>query len=450
MRADIKCFGVAIGLGLFFATAQADPTTQEKPNVVLILADDLGYGDISCYGNKRNKTPNLDQLAENGVLLTQCYSSAPVCTPTRAALLTGVYQQRLGRHFDWVVGGMGHDSGLPYDTVTLPQMLKDNGYATGMAGKWHIGGVESRAPNAFGFEMFKGLLGGNLDYWTYTDSQGRLDLWNNTEKFRNQQGYLTDLIGDWSIDFIEHNQDDPFFLYVSFTAPHWPYQGKEPGLRNIERESYEKAGGSQEIYQSMVESMDENVGRIMNALDSRGLKKKTLVIFTSDNGGRLPFANNASFREGKATLYEGGIRVPGILRYPGRLPTGHVSDQPVITMDLTTSILAATGTPLSSDALPMDGINILPILTGDKPEQERQLYWFATHPREGTPYWRAFRSGDFKLLQINDDIFLYNLKKDPEEKRNLFPKFPEKGLELKKQYSRWESTLPPRSMQKTE
>ncbi|MFO7971151.1 MAG: sulfatase-like hydrolase/transferase [Desulfobacterales bacterium] len=266
------------------AAARSSSVTAETPNVVLILADDLGWGDLGCYGNQRIETPHLDRLAEKGVRLTQCYSNAPVCTPTRAALMTGVYQQRLGRHFDWVIGGMGHDGGLPFGTVTLPQMLKENGYATGMSGKWDIGGVESRAPNAFGFEEFKGLLGGNLDYWTHTDNQGRLDLWDNTEKFQSHEGYLTDLIGDWSIDFIEKNKKNPFFLYVSFTAPHWPYQGKEPELRNIDRESYEKAGGSHKIYASMVESMDQNIGRIMDVLDACGLNQKTLIIFTSDNG----------------------------------------------------------------------------------------------------------------------------------------------------------------------
>lgn len=427
---------------------QAESAPPEKPNVVLMVADDLGYGDLGCYGNRGIHTPNLDQLAADGVRLTQCYSSAPVCTPTRAALLTGVYPQRMGRHFDWVIGGMGHDSGMPLDTVTLPQMLMENGYATGMTGKWHIGGVERRAPNAFGFEEFKGLRGGNLDYWTHTDNQGRLDLWNNTEKFQNQKGYLTDLIGDWSVDFIERNQDNPFFLYVAFTAPHWPYQGKRPGLRNITRESYEKAGGSQEIYNDMVEAMDWNIGRILEALEARDLRRNTLVIFTSDNGGLRPFADNGILREGKATLFEGGIRVAGILRWPGQLPTGAVSHQPVITMDFTASILAATQTPLPPDALPPDGINILPILSGEIPEKDRTFYWFAENPHPGTPVWRVVRKGDFKLLQINDDVFLYNLKQDPEEKRNLFPMFPEKGGQLKQQYSRWESTLPSRNTEK--
>jgi len=441
---NIKFSLFLVILGFCLIGARANSETADKPNVVLILADDLGYGDLGCYGNSRIKTPNLDRLAENGVRLTQCYSAAPVCTPTRAALLTGVYQQRLGRHFDWVVGGLGHDSGLPVGTVTLPQRLKENGYATGMTGKWHIGGVERRAPNAFGFDMFKGLRGGNLDYWTHTDNLGRLDLWNNTEKFTGQKGYLTDLIADWSIDFIEQNKEDPFFLYVSFTAPHWPYQGREPGLQNIERETYEKAGGTQEIFDSMVEAMDQNVGRILDALDTYGLNQKTLVIFTSDNGGLPPYASNGPFRGGKATLYDGGTHIPGILYWPGRLPAGRVSEQPVITMDLTASILAATGTSLRSNALPLDGMNVLPILSGEKPEKERQFYWFAKHPREGTPFWRAFRAGDFKFLQINDDPYLYNLKQDPEEKHNLWDEFPERGARLKQSYEQWEHSLPPR------
>ncbi len=440
-----EIYFAALFWGALVGVSGADSAPVEKPNILLIVADDLGFGELGCYGSPTIKTPNLDRLAESGVRLTQCYSAAPVCTPTRAALLTGVYQQRLGRHFDWVVGGMGHDCGLAPETVTLPRLLKANGYATGMAGKWHIGGTENRAPNALGFEMFKGLRGGNLDYWTYTDNLGRLDLWRDTEKFEGQEGYLTDLIGDWSVDFIEQNQANPFFLYVAFTAPHWPYQGKAPGLRNIDRASYEKAGGSQEIFNSMVEAMDQNIGRIIDALDAAGLNEKTLVLFTSDNGGVPPFANNGSFRGEKATLYEGGIRVAGILNWPGKLPDGQVSEQAVITMDFTETILAATATSRPAEALPADGINILPILAGEAPQADRQFYWFAKHPREDTPFWRALRIGDYKLLQINEDRFLYNLKKDPGEQQNLFQTLPEKSDQFVKMYGQWEASLPPRN-----
>jgi arylsulfatase A-like enzyme len=443
-----KLYFAAAVLGALLPVSGVHSAPFEKPNILLIVADDLGVGDIGCFGSRDIKTPNVDRLAETGVRLTQCYSAAPVCTPTRAALLTGVYQQRLGRHFDWVVGGLGDDSGLPPGTVTLPQMLKANGYATGMAGKWHIGGVESRAPNAFGFELFKGLRGGNLDYWTYTDNLGRLDLWNNTEPFTGQAGYLTDLIGDWSIDFIEQNAENPFFLYVAFTAPHWPYQGKEPELRNNNRESYEKAGGTQQIFNSMVETMDQNIGRIIDALDAAGLTEKTLVVFTSDNGGVPPFANNGSLRGYKATLYEGGIRVPGILNWRGKLPAGQESDQPVITMDFTETILAATATPRPDAALPPDGINMLPILSGEKPAEDRPLFWLAKHPREDTPFWRALRVGDFKFLQINEDRFLYNLKNDPQEEHNLFQTLPEKGDQFVKMVGQWEASLPPRNAKK--
>ncbi len=423
----------------------APPT--RKTNVVIILTDDQGYNSLSCAGAKDFKTPHLDRLAAEGVRLTQAYSSSPVCSPTRASLMTGNYPQHSGRLFDWVLGPLGADHGLPTDGPSLPRMLKTGGYATGVMGKWHLGGIKQYWPMIHGFDEWKGFCGGNLDYWRHDDHPHQPDLWNGEQPLK-AEGYLTDLITDWSIDFIDRHQERPFFLYVAYNAPHWPYQGYEPDLRNIDRQrkedpvSWQLGGGTPEIYRSMMERMDHGIGRILDALAAHGLEKDTLVIFTSDNGGDPPFANNEPLRGHKTQLFEGGIRVPCIFRWPGRLPAGAVCDQPIITMDLTASTLATAGVPRDPTVRPADGINVLPILAGQAPPQPRRFFWFAKDRPPVQPFLRAIRDGDWKLLQTNQEQHLFNLKDDPSEQNDLAAVQTAKVVELARIYAEWEATLP--------
>jgi arylsulfatase A-like enzyme len=428
-------------------TATAEPSRTDRVNVVLILSDDQGYNSLSCAGQTDVPTPHLDRLAEQGVRLTQCYTPSPVCSPTRAALLTGNYPQRISREFDWVVGGLGASNGLPPATPTLASMLKSSGYTTGIMGKWHLGGVLEKWPTRFGFDEFKGFVGGNLDYWAHDDSDHQPDLWDGQRPLK-AEGYLTDLTTDWSIDFIRRHKDRPFFLYVAYNAVHWPYQARAESMRNLDREpggNLEKwciGGGTPEIYQSMLRALDQGVGRIAAALDAAGLADRTLVIFTSDNGGDRPFASNKPFRGWKCELYEGGIRVPCIFRWPGRLRPRSVFDQPIITMDLTASILAACGVARDPRALPPDGMDILPLLAGRMPPQPRRFFWYAQPPGPGAPPWRAVRDGDLKLVQIGNEQHVFDLKLDPSEQHDLAGEELQRTRNLKSIHTEWEKSLP--------
>jgi len=432
------------------SSAVAQKTQSQPVNVVIILSDDQGYNSLSCAGATDFKTPNLNRLASQGVRCTQFYTSAPVCSPTRAALLTGVYQQRIGRQFDWVVGGLGAGNGLPPTTPTLPQMLNKRNYATGIMGKWHLGGIPKQWPTRFGFDEFKGFTGGNLDYWLHDDVTRKSDLWDG-EKPLKAQGYLTDLITEWSVDFLRRHQDHPFFLYIPYNAPHWPYQGYEQGLHNINRapggnhRNWCVGGGSREIYRSMMERLDRGIGRILSTLDELNLSNNTLVIFFSDNGGDPPFANNKPLRGHKTQLYEGGIRVPCIFRWPGRIPADTLSDQPMIVMDITATVLAATQTPRDNRAQPADGINVLPFLTGRAANIPRRFFWYAQPPGKAAQTWRAIRDGDWKMVQIGTDRQLYNLKEDIAEQNNHADKLPDKLNELSNTLARWENSLPPKN-----
>ena len=428
------------------ALAAAGFAERTKPNVVLIVSDDQSQASVAP-GDKTFDMPHLDRLRSEGIWLSQCYSSAPVCSPTRAALLTGLCQQRVSRCFDWVVGGRHGTEGLPPGTVTLPEMLRRNGYATGMFGKWHLGGCKEKLPTQFGFDEFKGYRGGNLDYWTHTDNLGRHDLWDGTEPL-HAEGYLTELVAEWTVDFIGRNKENPFFVYVPFPAPHWPYQGPVAPYKNIERESYEKAGGSFAIYKSMLESLDDGVDRILAALEKNGLERDTLIIFTSDNAAGPPsqtkpqYGNNPSFRGEKATLFEGGIRVPGMVRWRGRIPASETCDTPVVTMDFTETILAVTGTKRPEN-IDSDGMNLMPLLQGNAPAAKRDLFWYANNKsNNGNRPQRALRSGDWKFYQTDKETYLFNLKQDPAEQENLASQYPEATGRFRKTYADWESTLP--------
>jgi arylsulfatase A len=407
----------AITLVLPNAVAQRPVDNLRKPNVVLIVTDDVGYADIGCYGARDIRTPNIDRLAGQGVKLTDFYA-APQCTPTRAALISGRYPQRV--KLERALGSTGDSlkQGLPTTGRTLPRLLKNNGYATALIGKWHLGYKPEFGPNAHGFDTFFGFLSGYVDYYTHTRGGDGLPALYENSKPVERKGYMTDLITARAVDFIGKHAAEPFFLEVAYSAAHWPFQppdhySKSPDNGKFQGPEYTPPPSRQD-YAAMLERGDEGIGQIMKTLDTLGLAQNTVVIFTNDNGGEW-LSNNAPLFHRKDTLWEGGIRVPTILRWPGRLPSGKTSAQVGITMDLTAMILAATQTPVPADAR-LEGIDLLPILAERSRLHERTLFWrINTEDRKQ----KAVRSGDWKLLIDGDDLLLFNLPTDIGERTDL-------------------------------
>jgi arylsulfatase A-like enzyme len=328
-------------------------------------------------------------------------------------LIAGRYQQRY--RIETALGGEG-SRGLPATGRSLPQLLKDNGYATALIGKWHLGGTPEVGPNAHGFDYFFGFLAGFVDYYTHGRGEQH-DLWLDDAKVR-REGYLTDLITEESVRFIERNAERPFFIDVAYNAPHWPYQ--PPDRPSVSPDNarhllpHDQDSGRRADYVAMVERVDRGVGRILETLERLSLGNDTIVIFTNDNGGEWLASNRPLFHR-KLTVWEGGIRVPALIRWPGRIPAGRVSDQVGITMDLTASILAATRTPVPGDAH-LEGIDLFPILEGRAGEVERTLFWrtAAFDLRQ-----RAVRSGDWKLLVDGTHVMLFDLRRDIGERNDL-------------------------------
>src|SRR5262245_14367413 len=427
---------------------RAAPQSPRQPNVVFIIMDDLGYGDIGSYGVKDARTPNLDRLAREGVRLTNAYSNGANCSPTRSALISGRYQQRVGieRPLDTT---NDLDRGLPVTGASLPALLKKNGYATGLVGKWHLGFKPEFGPNAHGFDEFFGLLSGAVDFYTHRRGDGTHDLFDNTTPVE-VPGYLTDEITNRAVGFIDRRAADPFFLEVAYNAVHWPYQppGQPPSDRNaVPRPAQtgdarlyqgpdDLAPATRQDYVRMLERADEGIGRILAALDRQGLSRNTLVIFTSDNGGEW-LSRNAPLSHRKSTLWEGGIRVPLILRWPARLPVGKTSEQVAITMDLTATILAATATAAPPGHHP-EGIDLLPILRGDSSLADRQLFWRIAGPNRQQ---RAVRAGRWKLLVDGGQFLLFDLRADPGEKQDLAAQRPEMVVKLKTLVEAWEKDV---------
>ena len=407
-----------------------------RPNVVLIMTDDAGYGDFGSYGAPDVRTPNIDRLAREGVRLTSFYANGATCTPTRAGLITGRYQQRVA--LERPLGALGDEAlGLAVTGRSLPQLLKDHGYVTALVGKWHLGWQPAFGPNAHGFDEFFGFKSGYIDHYQHTSSTGRPDLYENDQPVQ-VEGYMTDLVTERSVRFIERHAQRAFFLEVAHGAPHWPYQ--PPGKPSTARDSarhlgpFDDSTSTRADYVARIERVDEGVGRILRALDSLGLRKNTLVIFSNDNGGEW-LSRNAPLFHHKGTVWEGGIRVPAILRWPGRIPAGRVSSQVGITMDLTASILAATGTPLPADTR-LEGIDLLPILEGRAPEVERTLFWRVTG---GRPQ-QAVRSGDWKLVWDGRPM-LFNLRADIGERTDLLAREPDVARRLQRLLVAWQQDV---------
>lgn len=423
---------------------------SRRPNIILIMVDDLGYGDLGCYGCTDIRTPNIDKLADGGVRFTTFYANAPECSPTRTALLTGRYQHRVGglecalgignvgRYDDAIRLRETHDLGLPPDETSIARMLKNAGYATGISGKWHLGYEPEFFPLKHGFDHWFGPVGGAVDYFHHDEYTGKPALYLDDRPVK-RQGYLTDLITQDAAAFIKRNTSKPFFLYVAYTAPHTPYQGpddKKP--QSVPQADYNK--GTRATFVKMVERMDDGVGKITGALRAADLTKNTLIIFMSDNGANKK-GNNSPYSGYKGNLFEGGIRVPCIAAWPGIVKPGTTSDQPCITMDFSRSILAAAKAAPPTDR-PFDGIDILAEVAANSPVKERTLFWRARR----APWTRkAVRHGSLKYISLQNDIetreYLFDLAADPAEKNNLLTDRPEDLHRLKNLLKDWEQKV---------
>jgi arylsulfatase A-like enzyme len=413
---------------------------ERPPNIVFIMADDLGYADLSCYGRRDYRTPHLDRLAAAGLKLTQAYSNSSVCSATRCGLATGRYQYRLPVGLE-EPNTVKSELGLPAAHPTLASLLRASGYRTALIGKWHLGNNPSLGPLRHGYDHFFGIHGGAADYFTHENAvpaSGKTDLYENEERVR-RQGYLTELLTAEALAEIGRNagKRQPFLLSLHHTAPHWPWEAADDEAVSRSLSSiFHGDGGSLETYARMVASLDDGVGRVLTELARRDLDRNTLVVFTSDNGGER-FSDTWPFTGMKGELLEGGIRVPALVRWPAHIAAGGVSDQVNITMDWLPTLLAAAGAA-PDGAYPPDGENLLPVLTGALATHPRTLYW-----RHKAHEQQAMRSGDWKYLKIGGNEFLFDLKQDPRERANLKDRERQRFERMKGEWAQWnESMLP--------
>ena len=415
-----------------------------KPNIVFILADDLGYADVSCYGQRDYTTPNVDRLAIEGLRFTQGYSNSANCSPTRTGLITGRYQMRLEVGLEEPINDATPKGiGLPPSHPTLPSLLKKVGYGTNLVGKWHLGFLPDYSPLKSGYDRFFGIFGGAADYFNHGPNASRsgaaASQLHEQEVPVERHGYMTNLLGDRAVETIEGyaKSKEPFLLSLHFTAPHWPWEGPddEEESKRI-RSIFHRDGGTQKTYMAMMQSLDGNIGRVLQALDVHGLSANTIVVFTSDNGGER-FSNIWPFSGMKGELLEGGLRIPAIVRWPGRISAGAVSEQVMISMDWLPTLLATAGTQPDL-SYPPDGDNLLPILAGRAAPHPRKLFW-----RFKAGAQRAVRDGDWKYLRIAGNEFLFDVVKDPRERANLKDRYKDVFDRLKNDWASWNDTMLP-------
>jgi arylsulfatase A-like enzyme len=415
------------------------PSATTPPNIVFVMADDLGYADLSCCGRPDFSTPNIDRIAARGVRFTQGYANSAVCSATRLALITGRYQYRLPLGLEEPLAGKT-DIGLPPEHPTLPSLLRAAGYRTSLVGKWHLGMPPAFGPQQSGYDEFWGIRSGAVDYYSHLNSRGQPDLWDG-DRAVAQDGYLTDLLGDRAVAAINHHAGGgrPFLLSLHFNAPHWPWEApgdEAESMRMRGGNLHHWDGGTQRTYARMVEAMDLQVGRVLQALDAGGLAANTIVVFTSDNGGER-FSATWPFTGIKTELLEGGLRVPTLVCWPERIPAGRTSEQVAITMDWFATLLEAGGTAPDPD-YPSDGMSLLPVLTGKSDPAPRKLFW-----RYKTNAQRALREGDFKYLKIRDNTYLFNVVEDPRERGNLKTRLPDLFERLAAEWTAWNGAMLP-------
>jgi len=415
-------------------------------NIIFIVADDLGYADLGCYGGREAQfgqvSPNIDKLAEEGIMFQNGYSNSPVCSPTRFALMSMAYQYRLRGALEEPMNTATRYSatlGLPPEIPTLPSQLQKAGYATALVGKWHLGYPPAFGPRASGYDEFFGIMAGGVDYFSHKSSRDDHDLWENEEK-STEIGYLTDLISDKAVAFIDKKgaaADKPFFMSVHYTAPHWPWETRDDEHLSEQISSLgHLEGGNIHTYRKMIHHMDEGIGRIMQTLERHGLTDDTLIVFTSDNGGER-FSDNWPLVGGKMDLTEGGIRVPWIARWPAVIEKGRVSEQHCMTMDWSRTLLEAGGGEIDPN-YPIDGVSLMSILKEDSEPFERPLHWRMKHRNQ-----RALRVGPWKYLKVDEHEYLFNVENDARERANQSKLYPERLAAMKQQWIDWNDTMPP-------
>jgi arylsulfatase A-like enzyme len=428
------------------AFASEKPKTKRKPNILLIVADDLGYADIGIHGGKAVPTPNIDKLARKGVRFTNGYVSAPYCSPSRAGLLTGKYQTRFGHEFNPHVGEEGK-LGLPLDQRTIADVLRALGYRTGLIGKWHLGFSRDHHPQSRGFDDFFGFLVGGHNYALRKDAEPKFasamaqNVIHRGRELEKVEGFATDLFTDEAIKFMKKNKDDPWFLYLAYNAVHTPLE-IDPKLKD--RVPADVKEDARRGYLALLLGLDDAIGRVLTHLQESGADEDTIVIFVSDNGGSglAPFLAfntgiNRPLRGFKGQTLEGGIRVPFFIAWPGKLPAGKTYDHPVITLDLLPTALAAAGGKAPKS---LDGVNLLPHLLGEnKAAPHDALYW-----RFGPQ--KAIRKGDWSLVDFRDfekktssGWQLYNLAKDIGQETDLAAKHPDIVRDLSAAWQRWDA-----------
>lgn len=427
------------GLGVLFSLLPHANAGQ--PNVIVIVSDDQGWSDVGFNGCKEIPTPNLNALAKSGVVFDCGYASHPYCSPSRAGLMTGRYQQRFGHECN---PGTGRDDstkvdGLPLSETMLPELFRQAGYRTAAIGKWHLGDAEQFWPTSRGFDEWFGFSGGGLSYWGEIGKRSPLRgiLRNGNPVPQEELSYLTDDFSSEAVEFVERNREKPFFLYLAYNAPHSPDQVTR---EHMERTSHIEYGG-RAVYGAMVAGMDAGIGEVMSALKENGLYEQTLIFFFSDNGGRATHARNFPYRGHKGMLFEGGIRVPFCVSWPGHIEGGRRYDNPVTALDIFPTVIAAAGIPQKNGAK-LDGVNLLPYLSGERTNRPHQtLFWRYACGDDTFGY--AVRHDDWKLVYsiYKGRNLLFDLNADPWEQNDLAESQPDKVAALNRLYASWNAEM---------
>ena len=422
---------------------------NQRPNIIFVVADDLGFADLGCYGGRDAQfgpvSPVLDQLAAKGLQFTQGYSNSPVCSPTRFALMTARYQYRLRGAAEEPLSGRSKGSavlGLSPELPTLPSQLRAAGYHTALIGKWHLGYPPHFSPLRSGYDEFFGPMSGGVDYFTHAGTNGQHDLYCG-EAEKKEEGYLTDLLSHRAVDYLQRMapkaaQGKPFFLSLHYTAPHWPWETREDHALadDIKSNLFHLEGGNIHTYQRMIHHMDEGIGWVVNALKETGQLDNTLIVFTSDNGGER-FSDNWPLVGGKMDLTEGGIRVPWIAHWPAKIPAGTTTQQHCMTMDWSATMLALGDAAMPSGHM-LDGVSLANVLHNPSENFIRPMYWRMNHRGQ-----RALREGDWKYLRVDGNDYLFNIPTDERERANLAKKHPERLAIMRKQWDDWNLSMPP-------